>query len=54
MNFKNLEKRYPGVQLIKINANKVDFVENPERLDCLYNAVCKAMADSELKYQEIN
>jgi deoxyguanosine kinase len=54
MNFKNLEKRYPGVQMIKINANKVDFVENPERLECLYNAVCKAMTDRELKYQEIN
>lgn len=50
----NIQKHYPGTQLIKINADNVDFCKSPERLNDLYKLVDKTKEDKSLLYQELN
>ena len=53
MDLKNLEKFYPGTQLIKINADKVDFFREPSKLNELYKLIDNAINDENIKFQEL-
>lgn len=53
MELDNLEKFYPGTQLIKINANEVDFYRDPSKLGELYNLIDNAVENKDIKYQEL-
>lgn len=54
MNSEILDTYYPGTQLIKINADKIDFYRTPEKLTELYNLIKVAVNDKSVKYQELN
>lgn len=54
MRLENLEKFYPGTQLIKINANKVDFYRSPSKLNELYELINNALNNEDIKYQELS
>lgn len=54
MNPDNLEKYYPGTQIIKINANNVDFFREPGRLRDLYKLIDNAINDESIKYQQLD
>jgi deoxyguanosine kinase len=54
MNPENIQKYYPGTQLIKIDADKIDFIKQPKRLEDLYEMVNNAKEDQHLLYQELN
>lgn len=46
MDLDNLSKHYPGTRLIKIDANKVDFYKQPNKLSELYELIDIAIKDS--------
>lgn len=53
LDLNNLNKNYPGTQLIRINSDSIDFFKNPEKLNELYSLVDNAIKDENLLYQEL-
>lgn len=51
MSLENLRKHYPGTQLIKINADKIDFYKDPGRIEDLYRLIDIAIGDNSVIFQ---
>lgn len=53
MDLEKLEYHYPGTQLIKVDADKVNFFKNPVKFDELFRLVDNALKDENIKFQEL-
>lgn len=49
----NVEKYYPGTKLIRIDANRVDFIKDKNRLPELYDLINNALYSNGFMYQEM-